>query len=399
MQPRVFIIVISFLYYTMATSNLSTPKNYHKIYYLDNLKVLLTILVIIHHAVITYGAPGSWYYIEKTTNTVALIFMTLFVATNQAFFMGLFFFISALFTEVSYERKGRNGFLKDKLTRLGIPLIFYSIILSPLLNYLVQKYGYNRQLSFIAYIKHYDHWIDFGVLWFVAALLLFTLAFVFVKNISSIKKNKNPLDFPSAGKLLTFAFILGIVSFIVRIYFPIGWTLDPFGFQLGHFSQYIVMFLVGIIAARNKWLSSPKLDKTKRVIFISIIMVILVFPSLYLVKELTDSPIEYFSGGWHWQSFLYSLWEQSTGISIMATLAGLAKKKLNYTSNVLQAMSRCAFGAYIFHPLMLILLTLILKEVNIDILLKLLIVTPCAVLITFLFTRLLVLLPGVNRVI
>ena len=62
-----------------------------KILYIDNLKVVLTILVVLHHTFITYGAPGGWYYSEKTTHIAASIPMTLFVATNQSFFMGFFF--------------------------------------------------------------------------------------------------------------------------------------------------------------------------------------------------------------------------------------------------------------------------------------------------------------------
>lgn len=36
------------------------PKE--KIVYIDHLKVVLTVLVIMHHAFITYGAPGGWYW-------------------------------------------------------------------------------------------------------------------------------------------------------------------------------------------------------------------------------------------------------------------------------------------------------------------------------------------------
>ena len=61
-----------------------------KIYYLDHVKVLLTVLVILHHSFITYGGPGGWYYRQPTTSQAALIPMTMFVSTNQAFFMGLF---------------------------------------------------------------------------------------------------------------------------------------------------------------------------------------------------------------------------------------------------------------------------------------------------------------------
>lgn len=30
--------------------------------HLDRLKVMLTVLVVFHHAAITYGATGDWFY-------------------------------------------------------------------------------------------------------------------------------------------------------------------------------------------------------------------------------------------------------------------------------------------------------------------------------------------------
>ncbi len=63
-----------------------------RMFFVDNLRILLTILVISHHISITYGAPGS------------------------------------------YDRKGGGKFLKDRLMRLGIPLVFYMVVIDPLLR-------------------------------------------------------------------------------------------------------------------------------------------------------------------------------------------------------------------------------------------------------------------------
>ncbi len=105
------------------------PDQPKKIFYIDNLKILLTVLVILHHTFITFGAPGGWYYTQKTTQMGALIPMTMFVAINQAFFMGFFFFLSAYFIAPSYNRKGAGRFVGDRLLRLGVPLVFYSLVL------------------------------------------------------------------------------------------------------------------------------------------------------------------------------------------------------------------------------------------------------------------------------
>ena len=33
-------------------------------FYIDRLRSVMTVMVILHHTAITYGAPGSWFWIE-----------------------------------------------------------------------------------------------------------------------------------------------------------------------------------------------------------------------------------------------------------------------------------------------------------------------------------------------
>src|SRR5476651_672498 len=89
-----------------------------KLFYIDNIKLLLTVLVILHHTFITYGASGGWYFTQKTSLMVALIPMTVFVSVNQSFFMGFFFFLSAYFAGPSFDKKGSARFVADRLSRL-----------------------------------------------------------------------------------------------------------------------------------------------------------------------------------------------------------------------------------------------------------------------------------------
>ena len=120
------------------TTKIDTTSNSNKsrLLYVDNLRFLLTILVILIHLSIGYGAPGDWYYNEDgQIGTVSSILMTLFVALNQAFFMGFFFMLSSFFISGSLDRKGARLFLMDRLKRLGIPMLFYALVLNPLLEY------------------------------------------------------------------------------------------------------------------------------------------------------------------------------------------------------------------------------------------------------------------------
>ena len=366
-----------------------------KIFYIDNLRVLLTILVVLHHTFISYGAPGSWYFSDKTTNETALILMTLFVATNQAFFMGFFFFLSALFTEPSYDKKGSAKFIADRLKRLGIPLLFYSFILSPIMNFLVYKFGYGKQATFFQYLAGYDDWIDSGVLWFVAALLLFTLIYVIIKKITVAALYKT-YAFPNNRTIFIFALSIGMISFVVRIFFPIGWVLHPLGFQFAHFTQYITMFILGLIAYRNNWLNKIEFKQGKQWLRVALILVFVVFPSIFL---LANSPLDTFQGNGSWQSFSAAIWEQVTGISIMVAITAIAKYKWNYTTPLLQKMSRAAFATYIFHPLFVISICLLLKPLTISPAFKLLIAAPVAVIASFSFAFLIVRIPVIKDIV
>ena len=147
----------------MGIDNTTTPAVIpsQKIYYLDHVKLVLTVLVILHHTFVAYGAPGGWYYKQAATDLHVVLPLTVLVSTNQSFFMGLFFLLSAYFIEPSLKRKGTAVYLKDRFIRLGIPLLFYSFILSPIVNYLVYHYGMLHKVTFMQYLSGYNDWIDF----------------------------------------------------------------------------------------------------------------------------------------------------------------------------------------------------------------------------------------------
>jgi len=369
----------------------------NKIYYINRLKVLLTILVVMHHACVTYGAPGGWYYSEKTALMSALIPMTLFVSLNQAYFMGFFFFLSAFFIPASFQKKGTGVFVRDRLKRLGIPLVFYSFLFSPLLSYLVNYFAKGHTVSYLQYLAGFDHWIDFGVLWFVAALLLFTLFYVLIRiwikyvPITGIRV-------PGPGRIFLFAIGIGIISFIVRIYFPVGWVLHPLGFQIGHFTQYIALFILGLVAAGNNWLKLLPLKTGKRMALIAILL-FLFFPVFYIIRVKMNIPISWYSGGYHWQSLLYAEWEQSIGFSIITALVCFGREYLNHTTVFINHLSRAAFAVYIFHPLVLVSFSLLLRNYCIDPSVKLLIVAPAGVVGSFLLASFIVRIPVINKII
>jgi peptidoglycan/LPS O-acetylase OafA/YrhL len=104
----------------------SAPK---RLFHLDNLRVFLTILVIVHHASIAYGGGGDWAVSDPAVDEISPIFLTYFTAVNQSYFMSAFFLLAGYFTPRSLEKKGARSFLADRLIRLGLPLLIYTTLI------------------------------------------------------------------------------------------------------------------------------------------------------------------------------------------------------------------------------------------------------------------------------
>ena len=109
------------------TTPMTTLQTRTRLSYLDNLRVVLTALVVLHHAAVTYSHIPLWYYYEAPHDDSATA-LDVFLALNQAYFMGFFFLIAGYFTPGGLDRKGVGRFARDRLVRLGIPLLLFVIV-------------------------------------------------------------------------------------------------------------------------------------------------------------------------------------------------------------------------------------------------------------------------------
>ena len=147
-----------------------------RLWFVDNLRVALICLVVLHHIVVTYSGLPLWYYIEQPTSPAVGLGLTIFLLVDQAWFMGAFFLLSGYFTPSSYERKGTGAFLRDRLIRLGVPLVVFYFVLQPIL--LLPAYD-DGSLA---------HWylsaIGSGPLWFVLVLLVLDTAYALTRGVT-----------------------------------------------------------------------------------------------------------------------------------------------------------------------------------------------------------------------
>ena len=363
-------------------------NNYKRLLYIDNLRIILVVLVVLAHVAITYGPVGFWYYYERTelNSTYVLAF---FVSLMQAFLIGLFFMISAFFTPSALNKKGPKNFFIDRIKRLGIPLLFYIFVIAPSILYLDNLIIKGERANY--FIFYYENVlkkgiIDVGPLWFLQVLLFFSILYaIFNEVIIRLLKDKRQLilKFPSNKNIFIAILILAFVTFLVRLQFPISATTSYLNFGLA--PQYIFLFGLGIFAFNNNWFEAITLKKVK--FWFSIAMIAILFWPLFIFFGRSPGlSIEIFAGGLNWQSFIYAFWEAVLSISLSICFIYLFRKKFNHQTKLFKEISKSTYSVFIIHSIVIVLLSYLLKDMMFHPLVKFAIVALVGLALCFLIS-------------
>jgi len=380
------------------TSNVSTSSRPERLYFIDNIRIFLTVLVILHHLMVIYSGNGSWMYNEERQDEITAALGAWFCAVNQAYFMGLFLLISAYFVPDAYDRKGAGRFLKDRLIRLGFPLVIYAWIIRPLWAYYLWHINTPYWKWFTGdYFKRYSI-IGGGPLWFIEVLLIFAILYAIWRRIFSPRpKDSVPeAPFPSDGRIIIFTLLLGIATFLVRVRFRQGVSYVPLNLQFANFAQYISLFVLGLVARRRNWIQNLP-EKTGRRWSIVAVMIILSFAPLALLLGLDKNP-DLVAGGWHWQGLAAAWWESFLCISMCISVISIFRRYFSGQGPAASWLARNAYTAYLIHEPVITTVALAVMLVMLYPLLKFVLMAFFTVPLTFLLSALVRKIPFSDRV-
>lgn len=353
----------------------------NRIVYVDVIKVFLTCLVVAHHAGQAYGPTGGVWVVSDTAKAN---WLGQFFFINASYMMGLYFFISGYFMVFSINRKTNAQFIKDRLVRLGIPLLVFTFLVFLPFNYAAAPPGTNL---FVFFADTYFNKppIATGHLWFVASLLLYSFVYLLIFPRRTTQTSINVQKPFRLYYVFMYIILLTLVSAVVRLQYPIDkWHTWLIPVEVAHVPQYLSLFLIGALFNRYQWLHIFRLGTGLLFLLLAIIG--------YLLNEnLADSIREY----WLTEPFVESL--LCVGISMV--LLTFFKHYGNRTNAVIRSLSENAYGIYLFHLLIVIALQQFLLNWSIGANVKFMAVTVLAVLLSLGFTVLLRKIKLVRKVI
>ena len=324
--------------------------------FLDHLRVVLTALVLFHHTAITYGATGGWYLHEVLpSDAPQSIALSLFCGVNQAYFMGMFFLIAGYFTPAALARRGAAGFLAERALRLGLPLLVYGFVLGPFTYALAQTARGKPLLDTWWALTSRGIFLN-GPLWFAQALLIFSAAWVLWRRLRPAAALPTDAPLPRSRTLLAAALGTGAVALLIRQWVPTG--DEVFGLQLGYFASYILLFVVGCVAAAPRWLE--RVDG--RLARPWLIVAALALPALPAAVVLGGAlgAATGVAGGLSLPAIVYAFWEPLVAWGIILGLLWQFRLRWNDATPASLWLARRAYAVYVIHPPLLVALALML---------------------------------------
>jgi peptidoglycan/LPS O-acetylase OafA/YrhL len=370
------------------------PESRPRLFFIDNLRIGLIVLVVAHHVGQAYGPTGGWWYFSNPERAAVL---GAFFTVNRSFFMSLFFMISGYFLPQSLDRKGR-GFLKDRFSRLGIPLLAFVFAIIPVMMYAYhvnfRPYGPTPFLSYLSrfYFGHGSrppHWngpawpdVNFGHLWFIEHLLIFAVCYRLwrLMPFSGTKIGCIEGRPPRSVEIIAFAVVLAAITFVVRLWYPIDRWIGLLKFIQVAFADVprdLAFFVIGVIAYRRNWFLAMPKKAGKIWLFIGLAAAVFCY-SLFFTGH------AYFNGGGPTLgAFIFDLWEVFLCCGMCIGLMVLFRERLNRQGWLAKDLAASTYAVYLFHVPVVVALQYAVGHVALGPLMKFFLVTLIAIPATF----------------
>jgi hypothetical protein len=368
---------------------------------LDRTRTFLTLVVLIHHAVIPYTHFGH-------TDPKSWIGFDAIVLATDSFFMAMFFFLSGLFVWPSLGHKAPQTFVRDRLLRLGLPFAIAALTLIPVAYYAIAL-RYHPEISFAEFwwkTITVGPWPS-GPIWFVWVLLAFDLSASLLYRLSpglvdpinrmSLRGHDRPADF--------YLFLLGFTALLyipARLYYgPSHWfEFGPLSVQASRLPLYAAYFLIGagVGAAnfeRGLLSASGRLAKHSWIwVIATLIPYCLLWGLIGIKREILGNPPMLPA----WYEASYGLFFVAfSGAILFAILAYFLRFKLSGWS-ILDPMQADAYGMFLVHYPIVLWLQYWLFDFDLPAIVKAAVAFVLTVALSWAATVALRKIPGAKRV-
>ncbi|QAU46156.1 acyltransferase family protein [Bradyrhizobium guangzhouense] len=387
---------------TMSAETHAEPKAKTRNLSLDRARTFLTLVVLLHHAVIPYTYFGH-------TDPKFFFGFDMIVLATDSFFMAMFFFLSGLFAWSGIARKGPASYLEDRVRRLGIPFVVCAFSVIPIAYYAISLRN-NPEIGFSQFwwtTITQGPWPS-GPIWFLWVLFAFDLIACLLYRIwpnlldpinrLSVRGRRRPAEFFAVMLAVSAAFYVpGLMYFGPSSWFEFG----PFSVQHGRVMLYATYFFFGAgigVANMDRGLLSAEGRMAKvswEWLVLAIVPYCLLWVLIFIKRQILGNP----SPQPNWYEGIYALNVTVFSVAIMfLILAFFQRFRQSGSAMLLDPMQSAAFGMFLVHYPITLWLQYWLFDYNLPAVVKALTVFVMTVIFSWAVTAALRTIPGATRV-
>ncbi len=337
----------------------------------DRARTFITLLVVIHHSVVSYTHFG-------TADRARWLGFDLIVLFNDSFFMALMFLISGLFVHEGLTRRGTPGYLRRRAFRLGVPLLISIFVLIPIAYYptfLRYHLPGTTDFNFFHFwwrVFTVGPWPS-GPAWFLWVLLALDFIAIAIWSVA-------PNILAAWGRLIAalrerpmMAFAsfltLSIVSYVpMHLAVGDGAWFDPGGYpfpiQTSRILLYPAYFFtgvgVGMISLRAGILSETGEIAKRWPVWLA--FAVLFYGAILILVYAHHNWIANFNSPALWWKAAYGLAFASFSAAMAFTVPATSLRLANSSLKLLDAMQPSAYGIFLLHYIFIIWLQYVVYD-------------------------------------
>lgn len=375
----------------MATQIAPAPR-LTRVPWMDRIRVLVIAGVVVAHAGTAYVFVAPWYYQEGPASPGMQLAVGIPTTLATIFGLGPLFMVAGWLSALSVARHGCGRFARSRLLRLGLPALVYLLLVQPFVVYLAARAA-GRRISLGHLLTEVGGDRGFDVMWFVVALLVFSLAYAAIRRAWPAAPGGGPVS----GRLLC-----GIAAAVAvaDVCMWLRWSYaghSPWMLEFVHWPQAAGMFTLGALAGERGWferLPARLVHRCGRLAVAGLLALLALVGFTLAAGDLASTV-----GGWHWTAATFALLDAATAVALGVWVAGWSRVHWNGLLGPLGAAAgRASYATYFFHRLVLLGLAVALRPLAWPPETKFLVVAAVGVPASFLVGHLATRIPVANRV-
>lgn len=370
-----------------------------RVLFFDQIKALMIALVIATHVPFAFG--GGWMGVripmEGISDPLFGAFYGWFMGICNSFYMYMLFLISGYFIPRSVHKKGVSHYLHDRFLRIGIPFLVGLLLINNASTFLGRLSPASPYAELSWSKMPFFH---IGPLWFLIALFVFDLLYCAWVSLRGDRFSVDTsVSTPQLRTWLISAVVLGLIEVAMSTQADL-WSvlrrspLDGFGFQGQNIFTYAFLFFLGCKASFHRWLERLNTHLVVRWFRFSIALALGLL-AIWLVlafNGITSTDIGKLS-------LLGPFLDPMIGWGVIGYLLLWFQRNEHRCGQWLATAGVDSYGAYIIHPLVLVVVLEVIGFIGLNHWLIALAATVLAIIMSFSITHQLRRIPSVAKII